>query len=441
MKKLNLTSKKIFAILFSLFIVFYLITIGERFYRSSILNLPVKGMILSEMEYTADSEDSTDWSKIYPLKEEDSEISEPQEKPEEVKEISLIDSYKSKIETLESSIDYFTSKLLFLRMNFVELNSKFNKIIGMKLYTGSDTITALSDGSLIYYPYEMDMTDGIKNTAELSDFVKERDADFMYVQVPSKVDPNNNYLPAGVEDYDNQNADNLLEGLKEKGVDCLDLRDSMRKQKMNYSDAFYRTDHHWKTGVGLWAANEISKALESYGIEYKAELLSKDNYTEKVYKDFMFGSMGKQVTLSCAEPEDISIYTPDFDTDFSVDYYDAGTKSGNFTEALLDMSVLQKKDYYNTSTYSVYMYGVSPIVSIENKKADNDKRVLFICDSFSHCVMPYVATQVKYVDKLDLRYFNGSVKTFIEKTNPDVVIVMYYPGSFTTDGSGAMRLK
>ncbi|MCQ2470664.1 MAG: hypothetical protein MJ147_01340 [Clostridia bacterium] len=443
MKKLNLTGKKVFAILFSLFVFFYFATVCERFVRSSVLHIVIPGALKTETAYTGDSE-STDWEAVYPFKEEDLEAEQQEKlkkKKEEPKKLTALDIYKNKADNIKSSVDYYTSKLLFLRMKFIEFNSFFNKTIGMKLFSGSDDIAALADGSLVYYTSERDISIGIKNMISLSEYVNGRGEDFLYVQVPSKIDPETNYLPAGIVDYGNETADKMLNALKKENIKYLDLRDCMKKQGMSYTESFYFTDHHWKTGVGMWAANEISKTLASFGVNYQPELLSKDNYTETVYEKYLLGSLGREVTLANADPEDISIYTPDFETDFTVDYYDFGKRTGDFKESLLNMSFLQKIDYYNTSPYSAYLYGVSPIVTIKNNMANNNKRVLFIADSFCHCVLPYVATQVQYVDKIDLRYFTGSVKTFIEKTNPDIVVVMYYPGSLVDGNYETMRLK
>lgn len=446
MKKLNLTGKKVFAILFSLFVVFYFVTVCERFVRSSVLNIVIPGALKTEIAYSGNSSDSepTKWEIVYPFKEEDLEAEQQdvlKEKTEEPKKLTAVDIYKNKVDGVKSSVDYYTSKLLFLRMKFIEFNSFFNKTIGMKLFSGSEEIAALADGSLVYYTNERDISTGIKNMISLSDFVKSRGEDFLYVQVPSKIDPETNYLPAGIVDHGNETADEMVNALEKEKIKYIDLRDCMKEQGMNYAESFYFTDHHWKTGVGMWAANEISKTLASFGVDYKPELLSKDSYTETVYEKYMLGSMGREVTLANADPEDISIYTPDFKTDFTVDYYDGGKRTGDFKKSMLNMSVLEKKDYYNTSAYSVYLYGVSPIVTIKNNMASNNKRVLFIADSFCHCVLPYVATQVQYVDKIDLRYFTGSVKTFIEKTNPDIVVVMYYPGSLMAGNHETMRLK
>lgn len=446
MKKLKINARSVFAVLFGAIILFFFITIGERFVRSSILHQDISGIFKNETDYSETAQSGTDWSKVYPFREENAQEKEEQpiepiepEKTEESK--NPLKKFSDLVKTYEGGVDYFTNKLLFLRMNLIELNGKFSKAVGMKLVTGEDNVIFLADGNLSYYPTMPDVSQSIVNIENFSEYVKSKGGKFLYVQTPSKVDPDNNYLPAGVEDGDNITADKVVNALSDYGIKCLDLRKSMKEQGMSFTESFYRTDHHWKTGMGLWAANEISKTLSEKGFDYKPELLSPSQYEEKVYKDYMFGSLGMQVTLAYADPEDISVYLPKFETNFKADYYDFGFKEGSFRDSLMNMSLLDKIDYYNVSTYASYLYGVSPIASVENLLADNDTRVLFISDSFCHCVIPYVATQVKYIDKLDLRYFNGSVETFIDETKPDIVIVMYYPGTLSNGNDRTMIFK
>ena len=445
MKKLKISAKSIFAVLFGAIILFFFITIGERYVRSSILKQDINGTLKTETDFSEKAQSGTDWSKVYPFSEDEQE-EQPAEtditaSAEETESRTLLQKISDSALSFEEKVDYFTNQMLILRMKFIELNAEFSKAIGMKLVTGNDDIISLADGNLSYYPSTPDVSQSIINIEKFSEYVKDRGGDFLYVQAPSKVDPDNNYLPAGVEDGYNITADKVTDALADYGIKCLDLRKEMKKQGMSFTESFYRTDHHWKTGTGLWAADVISKTLSEYGVDYKQELLSPAQYEETVYEKYMLGSLGRQVTLAYTDPEDISVYLPKFETSYKVNYYDYGIKEGPFRDSIMNMSLLDKIDYYNTSTYSAYMGGVSAITSVENKLADNDTRVLFVCDSFSHCVIPYVATQVRYVDKIDLRYFNGSVRKFVDEMKPDIVIVMYYPGSLTEGSNWTMMFK
>lgn len=427
MKKRNITYKHILAILFSAVILVFFITICERFVRSAILKQNILGEIRTETAYGDASKTLTDWSKIYPFKnEKKNETSEDAEK----EKFSFFGNIENLAKQTEEKIDYYTTKLLAMRLKFIELNAKFSNTIGNELISGVDDIVVMADGNLTYYPAEYDTSDSAENAVKFSEKLKNNGIEFLYVQCPSKVDFENNYLPGGIVDYDNQKSDNLIKILDENKVNYLDLRESMHNQKMNFTNSFYKTDHHWKVETGFWASGEIAKKITDLNkINYATDKFNINDYDQRIYENFSLGSLGKQVTLAYVEPEDASVIVPKFQTDFTVNYYDGGIKKGTFQETMLDMSVFDKIDYYNTSTYSAYLGGVSPVVTITNNNAPNDTNVLVIGDSFSHCVVPYLATGVKKIDKLDLRYFNGSVESFIEKNRPDIVVVMYYPGS------------
>ena len=53
--------------------------------------------------------------------------------------------------------------------------------------------------------------------------------------------------------------------------------------------------------------------------------------------------------------------------------------------------------------------------------------MLVIGDSYNKCVVPYLTQTLEQVDLLDRRYFSGSVIDYIDKMNPDVVIIAYMP--------------
>ena len=104
--------------------------------------------------------------------------------------------------------------------------------------------------------------------------------------------------------------------------------------------------------------------------------------------------------------------------DFSTLYYQKGFEYG---------------DYYHTYAYEAYAYGNRPYISIENELADNDRHVLLIKDSFGDAFAPFLALEVRQLDLLDLRYFTGSVQSFIEQHHPDVVLVLYFNAEYSNE--------
>ena len=86
--------------------------------------------------------------------------------------------------------------------------------------------------------------------------------------------------------------------------------------------------------------------------------------------------------------------------------------------------------------YATYLYGDHERISIDNKKATNDTKILYIIDSFSDCVIPYFASTVKHIDVIDLRYFNGSLESFISQNKPDMVVAAYNPSTVSNTPDG-----
>ena len=105
---------------------------------------------------------------------------------------------------------------------------------------------------------------------------------------------------------------------------------------------------------------------------------------------------------------------------------------GDFS-ILYNQKELQYGDYYHSSAYAAYNYGDRPCVIINNELADNDRHVLLIKDSFGDAFAPFLALEVRRLDILDLRYFTGSVQSFIEQHHPDVVLVLYYNAEYSNE--------
>ena len=450
MKKVKLTYKKVLAVLFSLVIFAFFISVCERFVRSSILGQDVTANDGASANAEETGSKTTDWTKDFPFSQdyensgykfvsEEESAASAESKAQET-DASLVSSIESAVKSVEDKVDYYTTQLLALRIKFVELNAGFNKAIGMKMISGADNVIVLKNGYLVFDTERKDMTAAAENITLFSKKMNEQGIDFLYVQEPAKLDKYDNKMPYGMNDNENANADDLVNVLDKNGVNCLDLRESMQNSKMDHYSAFFKTDHHWKPETGLWATGEIIKKINSIsGLGLDSSVSDISKYNIKVYEKYCLGSQGKKVSLSFADPEDISIITPKYDTDFDVTYYSSGisySKSGDFKEAFLKMSTLEKIDYYNPLVYATYLYGDHERISIDNKKAINDTKILYIIDSFSDCVIPYFASTVKHIDVIDLRYFNGSLESFISQNKPDMVVAAYNPSTVSNTPDG-----
>lgn len=431
MKKLN--TKKAMSILFICLIIFFMGTIGVKLVMTKVLHIYPETNVA---EGQADDVPSFDWSAEYPFSGDYGFIySADTDKTTETEvEISAVKKFENTVKFIENKIDYHTSNLLFGRMKFVELNASFNRLVGMNIVSGTDSVVVMRNGYLTFQSSPLDTDYAVQSTTYFADKLNGMGINFLYVQCPSKENPNDNQLPHGVEDYYNINANNLLKGLTDNNVPYIDLRQELNSDFDDYYSCFFKTDHHWTPETGVWAAGKIADKLNTeYKLGLDTNIGNTDNYKVENFEKYCFGSQGKKATLKYADPEDISLIYPSADTDFTVTYDNEKTLTGRFEDTLLRRDVFDKIDYYNISTYSAYFHGNHAIASIHNNKVDNGKKMLYIMDSFSASVIPYIATEVEDMIVLDLRNFNGSVMNVIEKFNPDTVVVAYNPSTLSAN--------
>ena len=208
----------------------------------------------------------------------------------------------------------------------------------------------------------------------------------------------------------------------------------------DFYGAFYKTDHHWKTTTAFQMAGVLAEYLNNnYKYDFDSDYYNLDYYKVEHYVNYFLGSLGKKVTLSKADPEDYDLIVPDFDTNFSIQiperYID---QTGAFKDVLLDYRHLQTIDYYNENCYASFMNRNDAVASIHNNAptCNNGKKILFIKDSYSTPLIPYIALGVEDIETLYEIRFTGSVRTYIDQVQPDMVIVMYSADNIMGTGEG-----
>ncbi|MEG1720655.1 MAG: DHHW family protein [Pseudoflavonifractor sp.] len=314
---------------------------------------------------------------------------------------------------------------------FIQLYGGIQALTGRRVVPDADptyTVVKLADGSLAFANPEAPHLDNRENALALADFsdaLKARGLPLLYVQAPQKVGPD--ALPPGIPDYGNEYADNLLAVLADRGVAALDLRPAFRAAAEN-PDApplFFRTDHHWTAAGAFLGYQTLSGVLaRDYGFSVPPEAADAKSYTKTRYENWFLGSQGKRVGSLYAGTDDISLWAPDFPTDFTYTTpYEV--RRGPFEESLLFPERLDPKDYFGGNPYTLYSGGDYPIATIENHKNPKGPKVLLIRESFACGITPFLALDCGTLTTLDLRYFEGDLMDQIAQTDPDLVMVLY----------------
>lgn len=369
-------------------------------------------------EATSKNRKPAKWSELYPFAQQAADT------VSNYKTFS-ISNLTGRIKAIEAKVERTSSNFLFGYDNYVELSNAYKKLIDWNLvsYQEYNGVNELEEGYLTWFSSKTDTKEHVATISEFNDYCRSLGINFLYVQTPSKISKYQDTFLSGEMDFSNQNADSLLEGLSKNNVLCLDIREEFSKENFNHHEKFFKTDHHWKPETGLWATQLIAQTLNrDFQTDFDSRLLEETAWEGVVYKERMFGSQGKKVTLARSKPEDITLFYPKFPTkihyvipecdidltgDFSVSYDELPTDSKKYIP------------------YETYNHGSQAIISIENLIPTNNTRVLIIGDSFIDTVAPFICLSVKHLDVLDERFFTGSIRKYVEVTRPDVVIVSY----------------
>lgn len=321
------------------------------------------------------------------------------------------------------------------KIPLIELNGLFQK--GMQKTTIEDVeenneVTRLKNGYLTFTYPKYDVTNNANNLLKLNEKLSQKNIPLIYVQAPFKVSKYDSLLPLGTEDYSNENADKLVNLIKDK-IDVIDIRDFEKEDNIDHYSMFFKTDHHWRPEFAFYAFGKVGEHLgEKYSLSFNKDYLDIEQYNIENYENYFLGSQGKRVGKYFSGVDDISLITPKFETnfDYKIPSYQID-KHGTFRDTLIDFSHVEKKDYYILNPYAMYTGGDFTITYTTNHLV-KDKKLLLVKDSFACAFSPFISLLFHEVETVDLRQFKDkSLMEHIEDSNPDMVMFLYNPSEYT----------
>lgn len=316
----------------------------------------------------------------------------------------------------------------FEKFEFININGAARNVLGQREMNG---VVKLMNGHLIY-PQEKMTDEEIKAYADevikYAEFCKAQGKPFLFVQPNLKVDEDNKQLPAGVEDYSNENIDVFLQYLRDADIDVLDIRECMKEDGMDLYDYTYVTDHHWTTEGCFYAFSKITEWIEKEtGVVTNSDVTNLDKYKIITYKKWHLGTYGQRVGKYFAGIDDYDLIVPTFD----VSFVDGEGNSHSFYEQAVNPEVFKIRDAKNRYTYDRALYVPDGVATTSQHLS-----VLLVSDSYATAMAPYL--KLAYSNYYFQYYPAGFSADYVIQTNPDVVVLMPFNSStFNTYNGGA----
>ena len=149
----------------------------------------------------------------------------------------------------------FLDMMPFKRM-MIDLNGTMEQVLNLReLYKNSGGVVL--ENGYVSGIYGVTTTNyELQQIVDLKDFLDEKGIQLLYVNEPTKYfDDAVIERDMGKRTYINANADTLLEGMAEAGVNYIDLREIYTELGYESFDLFYKTDHHWTVRAGKYCRN------------------------------------------------------------------------------------------------------------------------------------------------------------------------------------------
>lgn len=345
---------------------------------------------------------------------------------------------------------------LFMRESYIDVYGGVQKLMNKKVIWDADPskqIVVGSDGKLYFTSnITVEDTDISQEKEELmngisdkllafNDQLKSRDIPLIYFQAPQKYNAEYVDLPIPTADENNiEKASMMFECINSvENLYALNYFEIIEKENMDYNTLFFKTDHHWTIETAFDAFSRIASLCNdelNYNID--ESYYDIDNYTVNVYENEFLGSMGSRTGGWYVGRDDFSLISPKFPTQYTkkqgrleenIDTAEqVYTWQGNFNQAILTFDA--EKENTNVA-YSLYLSDKSEI-QIVNDLPATDKKLLVLKDSFGLPVTAFLSTCFSQTRVLDLRYHQDkSVIEYIDDYDPDCVVVIYSPGTFS----------
>lgn len=316
-----------------------------------------------------------------------------------------------------AGVETYLTDQFVARDAFVGLKTQTDYLVGKR---DANEVYFGQDGYLIEKHTEesLDREQMEKNIDRLSRFssfaVEELGEDGVRVMiVPTAGEILKEKLPPFAQEFSQTAMLAAIEASLPQGtfVDMLPVLEEHRDEYI-----YYKTDHHWTSDGAYYGYHAYCESIGTAPME-------KSEFEIQTVSDRFYGTIYSKARLASTRPDSVTAYFPKEERSFHVDY-NLGAKQ---TDTLYDESWLSKKD-----KYSYFLGGNNAVVKITGGPA-NGKKLLLVKDSYAHCMAPFLANEYEEIDMIDLRYFNMSLREYLQENEFTDVLVLYNAVTFSDD--------
>ena len=165
---------------------------------------------------------------------------------------------------------------------------------------------------------------------------------------------------------------------------------------------YYKTDLHWKQENLEDVVKTLQKDMGLNQKDISYDIVDKGNFQ---------GSYYGQLALNI-EPDRIHILTND-DIEDCITYNEETRKEGKIYE-----------ESKTSDKYDIFLSGATPLITIENPNAKEEKELLLFRDSFGSSLAPLLLENYSKITLIDLRYMSSILlEQYIEFEDQDVLFL------------------
>lgn len=253
------------------------------------------------------------------------------------------------------------------------------------------------------------------------------DANMTFLLAPNSIGIYPELLPWLAPAYPQQKVNEWVAKQLKGDMTFLDGFNIFSSHKDDDKPLYYKTDHHWTT-YGAYLA------YKAYASEQNWNALEIDEFNIRTVSNAFLGSFHSRSLFSGLTPDSIEVFEPIKPLQTTV--YIADTNETLTT--MYDHSALNKKDKY---TY--FLGGVHALMTMttdHGEQAPDKEKLLVIKDSYAHNMLPFLTQHVSEIHVIDVRFYNGSIKEYMENNDIKDVLLLFNTSTFTNEQS-LLKLK